>query len=242
MKAFLILCATITTIIFLPIAQGLCGDGVWSAEARSLSFSMGTVESPGVRDVLVTSPNGRKRIIVKNYELRVESDGRQMRTPSGEPIGVYPLAEVGWAPDSGAFFLTWSDGGAVGSWNTDVYLLTPSGLRKAEATDNVRRDFMKRYNCDVWGEHTGNEVPNIAGLKWLKGSKQLLLIAEVPPHSSCPEMGKFMGYSVSVPSGKILVRYSAKEVKTRWGKPLGIRHGNDENYDTTKDRLAPWPK
>jgi hypothetical protein len=155
---------------------------------------------------------------------------------------IFTLAEVGWASDSCAFFITQSDGGAVGTWNTDAYLLTPLGLRKVAVSDGVRKDFMKRYNCDVWGDQRGNEIPNIAGLKWLKGSRELLLVAEVPPHSSCPEMGKFMGYVVSVPSTKIVTRYSAREVKNRWGQSLGPRHNKDEEYDSEKNRLQPWPK
>jgi hypothetical protein len=237
-KRFLFLFAWANVIFLCSSTHGRCDDGLWSSQATRLDFSEGTVDSPGVRHIVVTSPDGRKRLVVKDDEIRVE--GTDVRPASGISVEVYPLAEAQWAPDSRAFFITQSDGGEVGGWDTVVYRVTPSGIKKILITSRVRVDFMKRYNCDVRGEHDGNEIPNIAAISWLRGSNDVLLIAEVPPHSSCPEMGKFMGYRVLIGSGKILGRYSAEEVKTRWGGFLGPRHGADEMYGTEKKRLRPW--
>jgi len=219
---------------------GSCKEGYWSAESVDLQYSVSTVSARATRDIDVISPDKKKRVIVTGVGFHIKINGKRLPDPKEDIHGIQILAELGWSPDSKAFFVTQSDGGEVGTWYVNIYILGPRFLIDADITNEVKKDFMARYNCDVWGEDRGNEIPNIAAIKWLNGSSKLLLLAEVPPHSSCPEMGKFMGYVVSVPSGKILVRYSAAEVKAKWGRSLGRRHSNDEKYDIDKGKLPSW--
>lgn len=233
---------TLTLLLAMSVTNGFCDEGQWSSKATDVTFSISTMKNRSERNVAIPSPDGRKRVIVGEYKLDVENDREPMTTQGTDDFGVEAIAELSWSPDSAAFFLTQNDGGLVGTYDVVVYKLHDPHVLRIEVSNKVRKDFMKRYNCDVWGDNQGNETPNIAGVAWLKGSAELLLVAEVPPHSSCPEMGKFMGYAVSIPSGNIVARYSAREVKNRWGGSLGPRHSRDEQYDTTNDKLSPWPK
>jgi hypothetical protein len=98
-----------------------------------------------------------------------------------------------------------------------VYLIEEARVRRVNVEKEVERDFKKHYKC------MDPEEPNIAGLKWIHDSRSILLIAEVPPHSSCPEMGKLMGYTVSVPNGKILEQFTQQRLRTVWKQYLGPR-------------------
>jgi hypothetical protein len=134
-----------------------------------------------------------------------------------EVVGVVGLAELGWSPNSMGFFVNESLGGAVGEWRVAVYLLDNGKIRAVDAAKVAMIEFSKSYNC------LGGEDPNIGAIKWLEGSNRLLLVAEVPPHSSCPEMGNIEGYIVDIPSGSIIKILNERELLTNWGSSLGKR-------------------
>ena len=186
--------------------------GYWSRHATSLSY---TDNGARRRHVEVASPDRRKTIIVTGPSLRVDADGRQL--PGIENLGVNTLAEAMWSPDSSAFVLTESDGGLVGGWFISVYSLENGRLISRSVTNQVVKRFQKLYPCPK------NEAPNIGAVAWLRGSTRLLVVAEVPPHSSCPDMGKVQGYIVEVSSGNVVQQLSASELKQQWRDSLGGR-------------------
>jgi hypothetical protein len=183
--------------------------GLWATEAIDLSYTQ------EIRRIEMPSPDNGKIAIVENEGLRVMSSGRLLAGTEHE--GVYSLAELVWAPDSTAFFITLSDGGIVGTWETRVYLIEKEKVRRVNVTQVVASRFQKQYKC------LEPEEPNIAGIKWLDGARKLLLVAEVPPHSSCPEMGKVAGYIVAIPNGKIIQEFGKKKLKADWSQYLGPR-------------------
>jgi hypothetical protein len=71
------------------------------------------------------SPDGEKVIQVMNETVDIVIDGKGYRTRLRKKMN----AELGWAPDSQRFFLTWTDGGDTGSWHTELYSVTKSGIR-----------------------------------------------------------------------------------------------------------------
>ena len=101
----------------------------------------------------------------------------------------------------------------------EVYVIEKESIRWSDVTQEAVKRFRKLYKCRE------PEDPNVGAATWVKGSEQLLLITEVPPHSSCPEMGKIRGYLVEVPSGKIIREYAEGDVRARWGWHLGYRFG-----------------
>ncbi len=193
--------------IWAQVRPSIDEEGMWSKEAKSL----GRQENQKLH---ISAPD-KKTVAVVDGGLLVMREGKEL--PGTEDTGVVHLAELGWAPDSKAFFIVWSDGGWVGTWRTSVYLIEEQRVRRVDVTQEVKRESKENYR------HIKPEALNIAAVKWLKGSRNLLLVGEVPPSSFYPEMGKVIGYTVSVPSGKIIEQFSQKRLRAVWGRYLGIR-------------------
>jgi hypothetical protein len=200
--------------------------GEWSAGASYL-WPGPTVLADypeGGRNLSVLSPDGKLMIAVVNTELNVRrtADGRSL---TKEPIGVSSLAEVLWAPDSSAFFLTESEGGWVGQWLLTIYRITHDGLMLFEPSKPAIADFRRRVKngSTRYPDFCPEGEPNVPGVAWLDGSKRLLLVVEWACHSPCDDMCRKLGYLVNPISGAILERFTEKEMKTRWKQVLGPR-------------------
>jgi len=129
------------------------------------------------------------------------------------PYGAYVNAEVAWSPDSSAFFLTYSDGGNVGTYHVLVYRLGLNGVQRTEPIPNGR-SLLKPICFDP-------EIPNVGAIRWGAGSKTLLIAVEVPPHSSCASMGTFRAFEITVPGGKVLKTYDQLQAKKLFTDSLG---------------------
>jgi hypothetical protein len=194
--------------------------GEWSAHTVSLFNTWGGLDSNPGRVLTLPSPDGKKVIQVRNERVGIVIDGKTYRTKLGEKTS----AELGWAPDSQHFFLTWTDGGDTGTWHTEVYSITKSGIKQITAFENhVRSDFEGRIRQLPMPKEFGHTTDrhfwleaqyceaNIVGAQWLKDSRELLVSALVPNVGNCRYMSKFEVYRVAVPSGKILQRYEPRE-------------------------------
>lgn len=109
-----------------------------------------------------------------------------------------PLWEVSWSPDSRVLQVTSSDGGAVGTWNTRFYALSaPSHVREIDVSTLVRVAAPKFADCP--------DEPadlNVMFVRW-SGHGAATVMAQVPPHSSCRNMGERRTFAVSVPDGRV---------------------------------------
>src|SRR5271155_3009000 len=83
------------------------------------------------------------------------------------PFGTYTEAEVAWSPDSLAFFVTYSDGGAVGTFHVLVYTIDDDGPHRSEPIPNGRKLF--KPDC-MTAEH-----PNLGGIQWGEDSHTLVV-------------------------------------------------------------------
>jgi hypothetical protein len=132
---------------------------------------------------------------------------------------MYP-AEMAWASDSTAFFITNSVGYSTG-YRTDVYRVAQDRLLViAKFSDIVQKDFERGHKCFDGG--VGN-APNVAGFKWLDGSSRLVLVAEVPPLGICKQADYFAGYEIALASQQIIQRFSPQQLRDRWSEVLGER-------------------
>jgi len=192
----------VTSWVLVPRQTMSQTVGEWSRIAKPLSVF------PKSQKVQIEAPDKRTVAVIEDLNLLVLQDGKKL--PGIEDEGFVGPAELGWSSDSKGFFVTWSDGGTVGTWQTFVYLIEEGRVSRVNVSKEVERDFKKSYECFE------AEAPNIAGLNWLHGSRRLLLVAEVPPHSSCPQMGLFAGYIVSVPGGKIIERLNQRQLTAAW--------------------------
>lgn len=193
--------------------------GEWSAQTVSLFNTWGGLDSNPGRVLTLPSPDGNKIIQVKNKMVGIVMDGKGYRTKLGEKTS----AELGWAPDSQHFFLTWTDGGDTGTWHTELYSVTNARLRNITGFEShVRGDFERKIrhlpipkfasNMDqqYWLGKKYCEA-NLVGAQWLNDSQELLISALVPNVGICRFASKFEVYRVAVPSGKILQRYKPRE-------------------------------
>lgn len=149
----------------------------------------------------------------------VEVGEKRISPPKQLSELLYP-AEIAWAPDSNAFFITSSLGYSTG-FRTDVYQVTEDKVVAIpKLASIIQRDFDRHHRCSEQG--MGNS-PNVAGFKWLDGSQRLLIIAEVPPVGICKEEEYFGGYEIALPSPQIVQRFSPKQLSDTWTQVLGDR-------------------
>jgi hypothetical protein len=139
----------------------------------------------------------------------------------------YP-AEVAWAPDGKAFYITQSDGSIAG-FLTKIYRVEDSQVEQMpDINRTVQQDFDRRHKCVV--SQNGRVIAddaNIAALGWAYGSSQILVVAEAPPNNFCNQSSYFEGFLLSLPSGEILERYTPQALVHGWSKMLGDRLTGD---------------
>jgi hypothetical protein len=207
-RTFLLLFVTLFSQLFT--GEGFAAqESEWSQEAALLSYEK------GIRHIEIFSPDRRKIAIVDGVKLTVMKEEKCI--PGIEDVGVSMLAELLWSPKSTAFSITESYGGAVGDWHVTVYEIKDGHVHILNVANEVVKSFKKHYRCK------DPEDPNVGAVKWLNGGKLLLLAAEVPPHSSCPEMGKLRGYIVEIPTGRIVREFDERKLRADWGHYLGRR-------------------
>ena len=182
------------------------GDGQWSRFALSV---------PAGRAFSIPSPDRTRTIVINNMELTVLEGRYPME--SAEGIGILLPAEVGWAPDGKAFFITSSDGGRNGTWDVSVFMLEHDRFGYRVVTEDAVDLFLKEHPC------TSPLVPHVGLLKFTKDSKQALLAVEAPLGSSCPDRDTVRGFLIEVPSGKVLREMDLQRLVQEWGETLGTR-------------------
>lgn len=155
------------------------------------------------KEPTVNSPDGTKSVqLTKNYKFRVVADGSVASTLDFPDVSCG--VEIGWSPDSSQFFVSYSDGGAVGAYHVHLYRLVGNRVQEDQAPSTVAA----RFKAEHWCETRGN---NLFFLNWTPDSKIVFLVAEVYPSSDCGnQRGQFRGYAVST-SGAILRVFSEKE-------------------------------
>jgi len=119
----------------------------------------------------VSSPDHMKAVqLTKNRKFRVTA-GKTILSDFGLP-DVSCNVEVEWSPDSSEFFISYSDGGAIGGYHVDLYCIVGSTLRKSRVPALVA----ERSKTKHWCESRGN---NLFFLDWTPDSKVAFLVAEV---------------------------------------------------------------
>jgi hypothetical protein len=169
--------------------------------------------------VTVPSPDGKKTVSAAfdrktdGVALMVSTGSAHFRIKIEGGVG----SEIGWSPDSRAFFLTWSSEGQSGEFHVRVYYVYRSGLKKIDLNPLVNRAFGHPPLC------LGRSPVNVAAVAWLEGSSRILVAAEVPPHSICDSYGTFKAFEISVPETTILRPYGQLAAKKKFWSDLGPR-------------------
>jgi hypothetical protein len=199
---------------FLFISIQVC---VWSQALYSRAAT--PIGKPGT----IPAPDGKRSIVIKTVEglpAILIRTGSHVYSPSIPPL---INAEAAWAPDSRAFFVTYSDAGNVGRYHVLVVYVTDVGIQVIEPVPDGSSLF--RPTC------FDPELPNVGAIGWIgNGSDRLAIAVEVPPHSSCASMGTFKAYVIQLPSARVVSTYGQIEAKRAFSKLIGgeLRGAEDE--------------
>ena len=207
------------TLLSIALCSCLIASGAAHSNGGLWSHSAVSIWS-GSTDV-IPSPDGQKKWIVirpprnpesdQTHTVSINANGRVYNTQ----IGAWVNAEAAWSADSQAFFVTYSDGGNVGTYHLKIVYVSSTGLRIIEPVPNGRKLFAPICFAP--------ERPNVAGIRWTGNDTSHLLIAvQVPPHSSCASLGTFQAFQIAVPDGTVLSRYGQIQSKKLLGPCLGV--------------------
>lgn len=185
-------------------------SGIWSIQGKPLY--VGDPFNPAT----LQAPSG-------SASLNATSDGLSFRFghKNAIPLDVMinpPLMEAIWAPDSRGFAINVSDGGLVGTWESFVFTIGDDGVPiLLSVHKTIRKVLAATLRCEP------KEIANVGFVIWLAGGKEALMVAEVPPHSSCQNMGSIFGFRIVIDSGHVVERISESLVRRRWAGWLGCR-------------------
>jgi hypothetical protein len=137
-------------------------------------------------------------------------------------FGGFVNAEVSWSPDSSAFFVTYSDSGAIGQYHMLVYQVAENGAKSVEPISDGSKLFKMR--CFT------TERPNVGGIQWGLDATTIFIGVEIPPVSDCASMGTFRIFEIALPTGKVLRTIGQLEAKEQFRNSLGKELSNaDDN-------------
>jgi hypothetical protein len=196
-------------------------QGAWTAATISLFDTWsGLDENPG-RHISFYSPDHQNYIEVTGEKVIVAVGGRKFDTEINNVTK--HDAELGWAPDSTKFFVTWSESGELGPWHMQVYGVDESGAHELRGVERpARRDFEQRVrhwpidptldtpeSKALWDADEYCEPYHVIGGRWLNGSREILLSVLIRNTGDCRYMSEFNVYRVDAATGKILRHFTA---------------------------------
>jgi hypothetical protein len=203
--------------------------GSWSAATISLFNTWGGFNDNPGRHISVYSPDHQKLVEVIGAEATLRINGQSSN------FAINNLtkhdAELGWAPGSTKFFVTWTESGELGPWHMQVYGVDESGVHEFPNVEvPARKDFEHRVrqmpiNPDldspelrpVWEADEYCEPYHVIGGRWVNGSQEILLSVLIRNTSDCKYMSEFNVYRVNAITGEILQRFTAAEGHRRFG-------------------------
>ena len=197
--------------------------GYWSSEATSLFNTTSARDPVADRELSVFSPDHKRLVHVHHQKVDAVVEGKEFATDLWNKTA----AELGWAPDSSRFFLTWTEGGNMGDWHVAVYDVSGAGARQIKGIEKRPIADFEKYIRSLppdpqldrfWWDNGRYCYSNVVAAQWLNGSRELLLSVLVEPEGDCRYSGDFMVYRVAIPSGRILQRYTAGEAHRKFNR------------------------
>jgi hypothetical protein len=204
---------------------------VWAKRAVAFDINCYAPASPAQK---ILSPDGKIDIEVRCHPAKKPAD----------PMMYLHITEIGgfsqdenmetgahellWSPDSKAFLVNGGESAYAGFFVT-VYKVENGRVQKLNVTENAQRDMVVSFppckaaqrDAKVCARIAKDPEYNVSGLEWMEGSESVIVMAEVPCSSFYGGiMCQVLGYRLQVPSGKILERMTAHELKRRWQKSM----------------------
>lgn len=190
-----------------------CSPGRWSSEAVDLSSARSKAPYE-TRDIRVLSPDKQKIAHIIKDHWWIEIGEIKISLGPKKSLILYP-AELAWAPNSSAFYITEGAGYTTG-YRVSIYRLEDQKLGAiTDVNQKIERDFERRHKCSE------EQSPNIAGLHWMDDSLNLLIVAEEPSIGICKEAYYFGAYLISIDASQIVERFTSKAAESRWKNAFG---------------------
>jgi|GEM_PF-896145 len=216
-QAILMSARLVLGVLAIPCALAAQSSGNFSAHAVGLwTHVLGERGTATVR-----SPDSSSSVVARWIRTKSDDDGELGLWSSGAigtlfvNIGHGVGAELLWAPDSKAFFVSTSDEGANGAYRLLVVDKFGGRLAVQDITPLVYRTFGHPVRCG-W-----SESPNVVGVAWIGQTHHVLVAAEIIRHSNCDSFGTFRAYEVD-PKRMVVARsYGQLEAKRDFGSDLG---------------------
>lgn len=215
--------------------------GWWSSAATDLiDFAESRCYDESSRNISISSPDGKKELRLYGDSVRLTYQSRSgptLHIRHFAAIG-YP-AEISWAPDSNAFYITESNGSLRGFQTTIYFKLYGRTQELPNISPVIWSAINDRHQCSESDTHGTNYVvdANIAGVRWLEGSSRLLVVAETPEDSDCVR-GYFAGYVLALADRKIVARYSPDQLIQLYPESVGRRLRADYEHLAPADRAS----
>jgi hypothetical protein len=181
--------------------------GNWSKGAIDLSIVAGEKRSFVLHD-----PTGRREVKINDMELATEIPGG-----AEARFQLYWLAELDWASDGNAFFVTQSDAGPLGMWYVKSYFFDTDRVLEVDVSALAARQFVKSNAC----RDARSVIPNAIGITWVNGSKDVVLAVRVPFDVHTCADNSIAGYRVNARSGAVEEEFTFAELQRKWGRLLG---------------------
>lgn len=223
-------------VVCAQVSQG--STGVFSRSATTIWPSSSVpkslvIKSPDKQCALIAEYHPQSGMRSQAITVDLQIHGVRFHTNLGQLVN----SEVQWSPDSKALAVTFSDGGDVGTYHTQIYWIEEHGFRVQEPTQSVKRTFaLQKLVCFE------PEPPNIGAIEWLGSSERIVVAAEIPPHSNCDNFGTFKAYEIRLPEGEILKVYGQIEAKHLFGPHLGPELANANDDCITKPGSCDIPQ
>ncbi len=214
--------ASLTAQIVLACltALGLTQDSLkppsFSQQATAIWENIWIQNKP-VGTIKIPSPDETKTVTAAYDQktdrtlLTIAAGTRRFKTEVEGTVG----SELAWAPDSKAFFLTYSDAGLDGEYHTLVFYVSEHGLRKVNPDLVIKRAFGNPVSC------LGPTIANVVGVAWLGDSHRMLIAAQVPTLTICDSYGTFKVFEISLPDAIVIKPYGQLAAKKQFWPYLG---------------------
>jgi hypothetical protein len=159
------------------------------------------------KEPTIDSPDKVKVVqLTKDYKFRVAVAVKEVS--NFELPDISSNVEVGWSPDSSQFFISYSDGGAVGGYHARLYRVTDTDVNMGRVPALVAERFRGKHRCKSRGS-------NLFFLDWTPDSKIGFFVAEVYPTGDCgKELGAFRGYAVNLEDGTPVRAFGKKQTES----------------------------
>lgn len=128
-----------------------------------------------------------------------------------EQGGNESLTHVMWAPNSRVFAINVSDGSAVGGWHSIIYRITGGGAPTAMDVGEILSVQLRGF-----AQCGDDSYANVQTVAWLGEGPRAAILASVPDHSICSNMGDYKGFIIDTGSGKIISWLSRPQVPQSW--------------------------